>query len=55
MGINNLFNIKDKVVIVTGGAGVLGGSIAKHLLIEGAKVVIISRSKDTVANEAKIR
>jgi len=51
MGINNLFNIKDKVVIVTGGAGVLGGSIAKHLLIEGAKVVIISRSKDTVANK----
>ncbi|MGY5355832.1 SDR family oxidoreductase [Wenyingzhuangia sp. IMCC45467] len=44
-----LFNIKDQVIVVTGGAGVLGGSIAEHLLSEGAKVVIISRSEDTVA------
>lgn len=44
-----LFNIKDQVVVVTGGAGVLGGSIAEHLLKEGSKVVIISRSKETVA------
>jgi NAD(P)-dependent dehydrogenase (short-subunit alcohol dehydrogenase family) len=44
-----LFNIKDQVIVVTGGAGVLGGNIAEHLLSEGAKVVIISRSEDTVA------
>lgn len=48
---SQLFDIKDKVIIVTGGAGVLGGSIAEHLLTEGAKVVIISRSTDTVANK----
>jgi NAD(P)-dependent dehydrogenase (short-subunit alcohol dehydrogenase family) len=38
---NSLFNISNQVAIVTGGAGVLGGSIAKHLLLAGAKVVIL--------------
>lgn len=46
-----LFDIKNKVIIVTGGAGVLGGSIAEHLLQEEAKVVIISRSGHTVAEK----
>lgn len=32
--------IKDKVVIVTGGAGEMGSSIARRLVEEGAKVVI---------------
>ena len=36
----NLFNIKDKVVVITGGTGVLGKAIAFHLAEEGAKVVI---------------
>lgn len=49
-----LFNIKDQVIVVTGGAGVLGGSIAEHLLTEGAKIVIISRSKDTVAKKLEV-
>lgn len=38
---NSLFDISNQVAIVTGGAGVLGGSIAKHLLLAGAKVVIL--------------
>lgn len=28
---NNLFNIKDYVVVITGGTGVLGRTIAKYL------------------------
>lgn len=40
----NLFNIKDKVVIVTGGYGVLGGSIARYLSTQGARVVILGRN-----------
>lgn len=50
---SKLFSVKDKVIIITGGAGVLGGSIAEHLLSEGAKVVIISRSEDTVTAKLK--
>ncbi len=35
------YNIKGKVAIVSGGGGVLGGSISKSLLEAGAKVAIL--------------
>ena len=38
---NTTFDISNQVAIVTGGAGVLGGSVAKHLLQVGVKVVIL--------------
>src|SRR6187431_3153504 len=38
---NEAFSIKDKVAIITGAGGVLGGSIAKSFLEAGAKVVAI--------------
>ncbi|MCD4824495.1 MAG: SDR family oxidoreductase [Phycisphaerae bacterium] len=37
----NLFDVKDKCVAITGGAGVLGGEMAKALAARGAKVCII--------------
>ena len=40
---NNLFSVKDQVVVITGGTGVLGNDIAAHLAAEGAKVVILGR------------
>lgn len=46
----NLFSVKDKVVVITGGTGVLGKAIAVHLAEEGAKVVILGR-KGEVGNE----
>jgi NAD(P)-dependent dehydrogenase (short-subunit alcohol dehydrogenase family) len=52
----NLFNIKDKVVVITGGTGVLGKAIAFHLAEEGAKVVILGRKAeigDAIAGEIK--
>jgi len=45
----NLFDIKDNVVVITGGTGVLGRTIAKYLAMEGAKVVILGR-KEEVGN-----
>ena len=44
---NELFNVKDKVVVITGGAGILGKGIAAYLAKEGAKVVILDRSEET--------
>ncbi|PIB37397.1 D-mannonate oxidoreductase [Reichenbachiella sp. 5M10] len=38
------FGIKGKVIVVTGGSGVLGGSMAQHFAQVGAKVVLIGRS-----------
>jgi len=45
----NILDIKDKVIIITGGYGVLGSSMAKHLVKSGAKVAILGR------NEAKAK
>ncbi|MDE6509242.1 MAG: SDR family oxidoreductase, partial [Muribaculaceae bacterium] len=43
---NELFSVKDKVVVITGGTGVLGACIGRHLAHEGAKVVLMGRRKD---------
>ena len=45
---NKLFDISDKVVVITGGSGVLGGNMAEYLLSEGAKVGIIGRTPEKV-------
>lgn len=43
---NKLFNIKNKVVVITGGYGVLGSNISKYLVKEGAKVAVLGRNKE---------
>ena len=43
---NDLFNIKDYVVVITGGTGVLGRTIAKYLAVNGAQVVILGRKEE---------
>lgn len=42
----NLFDIRNRVVVITGGTGVLGRAIAAHLAEEGAKVVILGRKAE---------
>lgn len=42
----NLFDIKDLVVVITGGTGVLGREIGKYLAKQGAKVVLLGRKQD---------
>lgn len=44
---NSLFDIKDYVVVITGGTGVLGRAIAKYLALEGCQVIILGRKEDT--------
>ncbi|MDR1022836.1 MAG: SDR family oxidoreductase [Prevotellaceae bacterium] len=38
---DKLFSIAGKVAVITGAGGVLGGSIAKHFVAQGAKVVVL--------------
>lgn len=38
-----LFDIEGKVVVITGGSGVLGSEMARYLAGEGAKVVVLDR------------
>ncbi|SHF77167.1 NAD(P)-dependent dehydrogenase, short-chain alcohol dehydrogenase family [Bacteroides luti] len=52
----NLFNISGKVIIITGGYGVLGRGISMYLAQQGAKIVIIGRSQeegDALVSEIK--
>lgn len=41
----NLFCIKDKVILITGGAGILGRTIAEYLAEQGSKIVILDRDE----------
>ena len=47
-----MFEIKDKVVIITGGAGVIGGAIASGMATQGAKIVIINRKEEDAKRKA---
>ena len=48
----NLFDIRGRVVVVTGGAGILGRSICVYLAGQGARVAVLDR--DEKAGEALV-
>lgn len=41
----DFFDIKGKVIAITGGTGVLGTSMVKYLAAHGAKVAVLARNK----------
>lgn len=47
---NNRFSLQDKVIVVTGGTGILGNSFVNGIAEAGGTVVILGRN-ETVANE----
>ena len=51
-----LFNIQDKVIVITGGTGVLGSSMVEYLAAHGAKIAVLARNKqkgDELINRVK--
>ena len=52
---SNLFCVKDKVVVITGGAGILGSHIAAYLAGEDAKVVILDQIGRASCRERVLR
>ena len=42
----NLFDLKNKVVVVTGGTGVLGSELSRGLAAAGAKVAVLGRNQE---------
>ncbi|MDR0765860.1 MAG: SDR family oxidoreductase [Odoribacteraceae bacterium] len=42
----NLFCIQGKVIVITGGCGVLGSSMAHYLAGQGATVVVLDRARE---------
>ena len=51
----NLFDIKDKVVVMTGACGVLGGTIVKYFASQGAKVVLLDLERASSIGEALVK
>jgi len=47
----NLFSIKDKVIVVTGAGGVLGGSISKSLAQAGARIVVLDIRQENLDSQ----
>lgn len=47
------FDIKGKTVIITGGSGTLGRSMAGHLSEQGAQLVILGRSEEKVRDAVR--
>jgi len=45
----NLFNVKDKVVLITGGTGILGSCMVHHFAAQGSKVVFFGRKLESGA------
>ncbi|MEO0452593.1 MAG: SDR family oxidoreductase [Verrucomicrobiota bacterium] len=43
---NSLWNLKEKVILVTGSTGALAGKTAQYLLDQGAKVIFLSRNQE---------
>lgn len=50
----NLFSLKDKVIIVTGGSGVLGSSFVEAIAEAGGKVVILGRNEEKAEARAAV-
>ena len=44
--LETIYNLRNKVAVITGGSGVLGSEIAKGLLNAGAKVALLGRNKE---------
>jgi short-subunit dehydrogenase len=43
---NEMFSLKGKVIVVTGGTGILGGDFIKAIAAQGGKVVIIGQNQE---------
>jgi NAD(P)-dependent dehydrogenase (short-subunit alcohol dehydrogenase family) len=49
----NELNLKDKVAVITGGAGIICSTMAKSLAAQGVKTVILDLNKDASVEVAK--
>lgn len=51
--INSLFNVENKTVLLTGGAGILGGEMAKGFLKAGAQVVLLDINEERLGQKVR--
>lgn len=51
---NEHFSIENKIIALSGGTGILGGSIAEYLVANGATVLLLGRSEEKLAEKKAI-
>ena len=51
--LKTLFNVENKVAVITGGSGILGSEMAKGLLKSGAKVILLARNEEKLNQKVK--
>ena len=49
----NELNLKDKVAVITGGAGVICSTMARSLAAHGVKTIILDLNKELASDVAK--
>ena len=49
----NELNLKDKVAVITGGAGIICSTMAKSLAAQGVKTVILDLNKEAAVAVAR--
>lgn len=49
-----LFSLRDKVVVITGGSGAIGGALATHFAKQQARVVILNRDQQKIDERVEI-
>ncbi len=51
--LKELFSVAGKVIVITGGSGVIGGALAEYLIQQGAKIVVIGFREESVLAKIK--
>jgi NAD(P)-dependent dehydrogenase (short-subunit alcohol dehydrogenase family) len=51
--LEDIYSVKGKVIVITGGSGILGGALAQHLIQCGAKIVVIGFREESVLAKLK--
>ena len=52
--LKSLFNIENKVVVLTGGGGILAGEMASGFLNAGAKVILLDINEDNLNKKVEL-